>query len=118
MSVQQNEYLSIQQLYELAKKAIQAYPTYYHGEIKLLCQSENATFVVKTAQQQYALRIHRPNYHSKQQIESELAWLDALMRMASQCRLRLPTVMEIKSKHWHSTQTFQGMRYCSIGYKV
>ena len=52
MSVQQNEYLSIQQLYELAKKAIQAYPTYYHGEIKLLCQSENATFVVKTAQQQ------------------------------------------------------------------
>ena len=75
MSVQQNEYLSIQQLYELAKKAIQAYPTYYHGEIKLLCQSENATFVVKTAQQQYALRIHRPNYHSKQQIESELAWV-------------------------------------------
>jgi len=78
MSVQQNEYLSIQQLYELAKKAMQTYPACYQGEIKLLCQSENATFVVKTAQQQYALRIHRPNYHSKQQIESELAWLDAL----------------------------------------
>ncbi|MFP8818206.1 phosphotransferase enzyme family protein [Acinetobacter johnsonii] len=78
MSVQQNEYLSIQQLYELAKKAMQAYPVGYQGEIKLLCQSENATFMVKAAQQQYALRIHRPNYHSKQDIESELAWLDAL----------------------------------------
>lgn len=78
MSVQQNEYLSIQQLYELAKKAIHSYPKDYQGELKLLCQSENATFVVKTAQKQYALRIHRPNYHSKQQIESELLWLDAL----------------------------------------
>ncbi|NUL20456.1 phosphotransferase, partial [Agrobacterium tumefaciens] len=26
----------------------------------------------------YALRIHRPNYHSKLDIESELEWLDAL----------------------------------------
>ncbi len=78
MTAEQNEYLSIQQLYLIAQKAMQAYPSEYHGEIKLLCQSENATFVVKTAQQQYALRIHRPNYHSKQQIESELAWLNAL----------------------------------------
>ncbi|WOE32900.1 MULTISPECIES: phosphotransferase enzyme family protein [unclassified Acinetobacter] len=78
MTVQQNEYLSRQQLILLAKKALGAYANEYQGEISLLCQSENATFLVKTPSQRFALRIHRPNYHSYIQIESELNWLDAL----------------------------------------
>lgn len=78
MSVEQNETLSAAQLQQLAQQAIAAYPRQYHGEVRLLCQSENATFIIRTAQARYALRIHRPHYHSRQDIESELAWLDAL----------------------------------------
>lgn len=78
MSVEQNENLSPAQLLQLAQQAIAAYPTQYHGEVRLLCQSENATFLIRSAQARYALRIHRPHYHSRANIESELAWLDAL----------------------------------------
>ncbi|MFT4020955.1 MAG: phosphotransferase [Acinetobacter sp.] len=76
--VEQNEYLDAAALQQLAEQAIHQYPHDYQGELKLLCQSENATFVVRTPNARYALRIHRPNYHSKIDIESELKWLDAL----------------------------------------
>ncbi|WP_445115331.1 phosphotransferase enzyme family protein [Acinetobacter sp. WZC-1] len=78
MSVQQNEFLSAEQLLSLAGQAIQLYPPEYRGTVRLLCQSENATFSVQTEHARYALRIHRPNYHSRQDIESELQWLHAL----------------------------------------
>lgn len=78
MTVEQNEFLSLVQLQILAEQAIQHYSAQYQGTVKLLCQSENATFLVATSTAKYALRIHRPNYHTKQDIESELAWLDAL----------------------------------------
>lgn len=76
--VEQNEYLDANTLLMLAEQAILQYPKAYQGQVKLLCQSENATFLVRTDKARYALRIHRPNYHSKQDIESELHWLDAL----------------------------------------
>mgnify|MGYP002651309933 CR=1 FL=1 len=78
MSVEQNEYLSHSQLLQLATQAMTFYSNAYQGDIRLLCQSENATFIIRTPHARYALRIHRPHYHSKQDIESELAWLDAL----------------------------------------
>ncbi|MEB3753377.1 phosphotransferase enzyme family protein [Acinetobacter sp. MD2(2019)] len=78
MYVEQNECLDAATLQALAEKAVAQYPKKYQGKINLLCQSENATFVVRTAETKYALRLHRPNYHNKQNIESELNWLDAL----------------------------------------
>ncbi|MEM9995417.1 MAG: phosphotransferase, partial [Acinetobacter pittii] len=78
MSVEQNEFLSQVQLQILAEQAIKQYPSDYQGQVKLLCQSENATFQISTGSARYALRIHRPNYHSKLDIQSELEWLDAL----------------------------------------
>ncbi|MBF7682886.1 phosphotransferase [Acinetobacter sp. B5B] len=76
--VEQNEYLSINELQRIAHSACGHYLQTKNAEIKLLCQSENATFMVSTPQEKFALRIHRPNYHSKQQILSELHWLHAL----------------------------------------
>lgn len=78
IDVEQNEFLDISTLQTLAEQAMAQYPKNYQGQIKLLCQSENATFVVRTEYARYALRLHRPNYHNKQNIESELHWLDAL----------------------------------------
>ena len=89
MSVEQNEFLSQVQLQILAEQAIKQYPSDYQGQVKLLCQSENATFQVSTGSARYALRIHRPNYHSKLDIQSELEWLDALNASGIKFLLRL-----------------------------
>lgn len=78
MQTEQNEYLTTAELYHIAHQAISQYQETQHADVKLLCQSENATFVVSQDQTRYALRIHRPNYHCKQTIQSELDWLDAL----------------------------------------
>jgi Ser/Thr protein kinase RdoA (MazF antagonist) len=44
--------------------------------IKLINLSENATYRVDTADgKSFALRLHRPGYHPRLAIESELAWL-------------------------------------------
>jgi Ser/Thr protein kinase RdoA (MazF antagonist) len=77
-TVEQNEHLSSAQLLSLAVQAMQLYAPQYQGQVSLLCQSENATFLIQTPTARYALRIHRPNYHQKHEIESELNWLDAL----------------------------------------
>lgn len=78
MSIKQYDTLSNDTILQLAHQALQAYPACLHAEVKLLCRSENATLSVSTPQGRYALRIHRGDYHAKQDIESELHWLDAL----------------------------------------
>lgn len=90
MTIEQNEYLSQLQLQILAEKAIKNYSEEYQGDISLLCQSENATFLIKKDLKRFALRIHRPNYHSKQQIESELLWLDALRESGMEVPVAIP----------------------------
>jgi len=51
-------------------------------ELKLLTVSENATFIARDPERQNAiiLRVHRPNYHKKEEILSELAWISALQQ--------------------------------------
>ncbi|WP_051768241.1 phosphotransferase enzyme family protein [Sphingobium sp. DC-2] len=49
------------------------------GEPSLIKFRENAVFSVRNSQDQaFALRIHRPGYHSAQALDSELAWMNAL----------------------------------------
>jgi Ser/Thr protein kinase RdoA (MazF antagonist) len=49
-------------------------------EVTRLNISENATFRADDPERErpVVLRVHRPNYHSKAEIESELAWIEAL----------------------------------------
>lgn len=48
--------------------------------VSLLNISENATFVAKNPEnnKQIILRVNRPDYHTRQEIESELLWIDSL----------------------------------------
>ncbi|MFC3231466.1 phosphotransferase enzyme family protein [Marinibaculum pumilum] len=50
-------------------------------EVRLLNLSENATFRADDpeAAAPVILRVHRPDYHSRAEIESELAWIQALI---------------------------------------
>jgi Ser/Thr protein kinase RdoA (MazF antagonist) len=54
------------------------------ADLRLLTISENATFLVEDSQagRKIIVRVHRPDYHSQQEILSELAWIDALRQDA------------------------------------
>ncbi len=49
-------------------------------EVTLLTVSENATFLARDPARRdpVVLRVHRPNYHTQDEIASELAWIEAL----------------------------------------
>ena len=78
MILQQYDSLSDQAVTQLARQALLQYPAEMQGKLRLLCRSENATFVVQLPRKRYALRVHRENYHSYNSILAELMWLDAL----------------------------------------
>lgn len=64
----------------LAELALQRYAPAFQGQLTLLCRSENATYRLDAAGRRYALRIHRPGYHRREEIACELLWLEALGR--------------------------------------
>lgn len=62
----------------VAQLALDAYPESVRGPIEFVTSSENHTYSVHAAQGRYALRIHRPNYHTRSEVEAELMWLSQL----------------------------------------
>jgi Ser/Thr protein kinase RdoA (MazF antagonist) len=81
---------------DCAREVLAAYGTGPDGvppdaHVSLLNVSENATFLVTGANgERSVLRVHRLGYHSRQAIESELAWMDALR---AQARIQTPRVL-------------------------
>ena len=64
-----------------------------HAELQLIKQRENAVFaVIDPDGSRFALRIHRANYHSDAELESELKWMQAL----DSSGLRAPEVIAAK----------------------
>jgi Ser/Thr protein kinase RdoA (MazF antagonist) len=75
----------------VARAALRRYDAGRDAEVTLLNVSENATFLVSDpAAGPSVLRVHRLGYHSRQAIESELAWMDALRAEAG---IRTPRVL-------------------------
>ncbi len=67
----------LDQTADLARAALGYYDLPSHLAINLVNLSENATYKVEhlSSGQRWALRIHRPGYHSQNAIASEIAWL-------------------------------------------
>jgi len=67
---------------ELAGAALAGYGIEAAVPPRLVNVSENATYHVRDADtgREYALRVHREGYHTRDAIASELAWLQALRR--------------------------------------
>ncbi|MCB8887834.1 phosphotransferase [Halomonas malpeensis] len=63
----------------------------FDTRIELLTTSENATFLAHCPQtgRRRVLRLHRPDYHTRAEIESELAWL-ATLRADTRLQVPLP----------------------------
>lgn len=73
---------------ELARSALSRWGL-ENAELTLLAVRENAVFRVTGDNHRYALRVHRPGYHSNGALESELRWLEAL----SQANIEVPAVV-------------------------
>jgi Ser/Thr protein kinase RdoA (MazF antagonist) len=69
---------SVQPFEEWAREALQRYNLLGESTLTLLNVSENATFLVETETERRILRVHRADYHSLEEIESELDWVDAI----------------------------------------
>jgi Ser/Thr protein kinase RdoA (MazF antagonist) len=70
--------LASEQLHAIAKQALEHWSLQVTS-LTLASQSENTVFRVETADQgTFALRLHRPGYHSLPELESEQIWTRAL----------------------------------------
>ena len=70
--------LASAQLYDIANQALEHWSLQVTS-LTLASQSENTVFRVETADQgAFALRLHRPGYHSLPELESEQIWTRAL----------------------------------------
>ncbi len=63
---------------EIARQALDRYDGAPAEPPVLLSVSENATYLVEGRSQRTVLRVHRDGYHSRNQIESELTWSEAM----------------------------------------
>lgn len=83
---------SIEKFTRIAGSAVKFYPILSQSTIQVLNYSENATFLVNTTKgEKYILRVGRPLYHSKAEIESELEWLKLIDKHSS-IKVSLPIV--------------------------
>ena len=79
----------------VARRALVDYGVSPDAELTLLNVSENATYAVDdpATGQRTVLRVHRLGYHDGAEIESELAWLEALRQDTG---VRTPHVLPTK----------------------
>ncbi|MGJ7613397.1 MULTISPECIES: phosphotransferase enzyme family protein [unclassified Variovorax] len=82
---------TLDDLAQAARAALACYAPRYHGSVRLLSLSENATYAVRTPTgERFVLRLHRPGYHSPAAVRSELAWLAALRKDGLEVPRALP----------------------------
>ncbi|WZB60550.1 hypothetical protein WJ970_21700 [Achromobacter xylosoxidans] len=82
----------IDQLSDLARSALPLYGVDTRADIGLLSHSENTVFRIEDRHAGFkaAMRIHRPNYQTRNAIQTELDWMRALNRQASARRKPCP----------------------------
>ncbi len=70
----------------LAMKALKSW-NLLDVELNLIKHRENSVFKVidKVTGTQYVIRIHRPDYHTNEALESEIAWMEALNESGVRC---------------------------------
>lgn len=80
-----------------------------NGRATLINLSENHTFRVDAPAATTVLRLHRPGYQSAENIESELAWLEALRRDTD-----LPVVRPLPGRNGRLVQETEPGRYAVL----
>ncbi|RUL55886.1 phosphotransferase enzyme family protein [Lysinibacillus antri] len=65
----------LQTFHDVAKESVKRYHFLNGAHVKMIDYSENATYLIQKEKEKYILRVNRPNYHSKEEIEAEINWL-------------------------------------------
>lgn len=89
---------------ELARSALHHW-NLDSAELTLLACRENTVFRVTGEDCRYALRVHRPGYHSDSALRSELQWLQAL----SDADIEVPTVVPTRTGELFAVGTVDGI---------
>ena len=71
---------SEQTLEELIRSLLARWGISSNATLTLLSYSENATYLIQSADKKYVMRVHRVGYHTINGVRSELAWMQALRR--------------------------------------
>ncbi len=71
---------SVELFDQVSQKAMKLFEELSNSTVKLLDYSENATYLVQNPEtkEKHILRVCRPNYHTKEEIESEVYWLQSI----------------------------------------
>ncbi|GEN35216.1 phosphotransferase enzyme family protein [Aneurinibacillus danicus] len=71
--------------HHLAKEALGKYSVSSHATVRLLNYSENITYLVENTDNpmRTILRLNRPGYHSKKELEAELIWIKAILESST-----------------------------------
>ncbi|EJL40206.1 aminoglycoside phosphotransferase [Brevibacillus agri] len=105
----------VEVFHQVAKHAIHSYPNLSQATVDLLNYSENATYLVKNVPtaEKYVLRVCRPGYHTKAEIEGEVHWISSIYQDTS-VEVSLP----IAGKNGEYIQTVQldsdSQEYCCV----
>ena len=96
-----------------AKRAIVGYGCHPGAAVRLLNVSENATYLVEDPEQGPSiLRVHRLGYHTLPEIESELAWMDALRAEAGVRTPRIVPALDGRRVDTTTDPSSGEQRYC------
>lgn len=96
--------LPTESLEQLAKKALELWSIDAES-IQLFSQSENTVFKIKDrAGKDYALRVHRPGYHTRAELESEQQWTEFL----SENGIAVPTALKSKDGRYYEKVSVAG----------
>ncbi|MGJ7920827.1 phosphotransferase enzyme family protein [Neobacillus sp. LXY-4] len=78
-------YDPLQFFHKLAEQALTKYQYTKNATVRLLNYSENITYLVESNEAPYrsVLRVNRPGYHSKEELEAELIWIEAILSNSS-----------------------------------
>ncbi|MDH3644182.1 MAG: phosphotransferase, partial [Gammaproteobacteria bacterium] len=74
------------------------------ASIKLVSHSENLVYRVDTGNGTFGLRVHRPDYHNRQELVSELQWIAAL----ESAGCSVPTPQPTRDGDWLATVIIDG----------
>jgi Ser/Thr protein kinase RdoA (MazF antagonist) len=95
----------IEKLQQLARAALENWDIGKDARLNLIKYRENAVFSVEDGAAHYALRVHRPNYHSDAELRSELQWISAINSPA----LRTPQIIPTRSGGFIALQAIDGV---------
>lgn len=71
---------SVELFNKVSLQTLNLYKELSNSTIKIIDYSENATYLAENSElgEKYILRVCRPNYHTKEEIESEVHWLQSI----------------------------------------